>query len=172
MTIKNRDTLTIDPTGEREVLITRRFDAPRRLVYDAHTKPELVKRWLCPPGWQLAICEIDLRVGGRYRYVWQGDGTGQKMGMGGVYREIVAPARLVVTEKFDDAWYPGEAVNTTTFEESGGQTLLSLRLLYESPAARDLVLKSGMETGLSASYDQLEELVAAAGAANTNVSAP
>ena len=157
----HQETLKIGPTGEREVLITRRFDAPRRLVYDAHTKPELVQRWLRPPGWRLAVCEIDLRVGGSYRYVWQGDRDGQKMGVGGVYREIVAPERLVVTEKFDDAWYPGEAINTTTFEEKDGQTVLSLRLLYESQSVRDMVLKSGMETGLSASYEQLEELVSA-----------
>lgn len=168
---RNRETMTIGADGERDVLITRRFDAPRRLVYEAHTKPELLKRWLRPPGWQLAVCEIDLRVGGKYRYVWHAD-SGEKMGMGGVYREIVAPEKVVATERFDDAWYPGEAIVSNTFEDKGGWTLLSLRITYESAAARDVAMRSPMESGLAAGYDRLEEMLAAGGAAETNVSAP
>jgi len=171
MTARNRETLSIAAAGERDVLITRRFDAPRRLVYDAHTKPELLRRWLCPPGWRLAVCEIDLRVGGSYRYVWQSD-DGTSMGSGGVYQEIVAPEKIVASEKFDDAWYPGEAVTTHTFEERGGWTLLSLRIRYESEAARDGVIRSPMASGVAAGYDQLEEMLATDAAANANVSAP
>ena len=172
MKTRNRETMRVAADGERDVLITRRFDAPRRLVYEAHTKPELVKRWLRPPGWRLAVCEIDLRVDGRYLYVWRGDGDGKMMGVTGVYREIVAPEKIVATEKFDDAWYPGEAVTTHTFEERDGGTLLSLRITYESTAARDVVIRSPMESGLAAGYDQLEEMLAAGGAAHANVSVP
>jgi uncharacterized protein YndB with AHSA1/START domain len=164
--VRNRDTFRVAADGERDVLITRRFDAPRRLVYDAHTKPELLRRWLCPFGWQLTVCEIDLRVGGKYRYVWRSERDGATMGAGGVYREIVEPEKISATEKFDDAWYPGEAVVTHTFEDKGGWTLLSLRIRYESEAARDGVIRSPMEGGVSAGYDQLEELLGA------DVSAP
>ena len=102
---------------DREILIARDFNAPRQLVFDAFTKPELVRRWLLgPSGWTMPICEIDLRVGGAYRYVWHKEGVND-MGMGGVFREVVSPARIVTTEKFDESWYPGEALNTTVLVE-------------------------------------------------------
>jgi uncharacterized protein YndB with AHSA1/START domain len=144
--------------------MTRAFDAPRRLIFDAFTKPELVKQWLLgPPGWTMPVCEIDLRVGGVYRYVWRRDTDGSEMGMGGVYREIVAPERLVATEKFDQAWYPGEAVISTVFVEQGGKTTITQTVLYQSREARDAVLKSGMEKGVAASYDRLAELLVSLG---------
>src|SRR6058998_2613091 len=94
--------LQITTRGDRELVMTRAFAAPRRMVFDAFTKPELVRRWLLgPPGWSMPVCEIDLRVGGSYRYVWKHDRTGEEMGMGGVFREIVRPERLVATERFD-----------------------------------------------------------------------
>ena len=100
--------LKLTTRGDREIVMTRAFAAPRRLVFEAFTKPELLKRWLLgPDGWSMPVCEIDLRVGGRYRYVWRNDRDGTEMGMGGVYREIAVPERVVATEKFDDAWYPG-----------------------------------------------------------------
>src|SRR3989454_4488921 len=100
--------LQITTPSDREIAMTRVFDAPRSLVFDAFTKPELVKQWLLgPPGWSMPVCEIDLRVGGTYRYVWR-HANGNEMGMGGVYREIVAPERIVATQKFDEPWYPGE----------------------------------------------------------------
>ncbi|PYO76333.1 MAG: ATPase [Gemmatimonadetes bacterium] len=141
--------------------MTRVFNAPRRLVFDAHTKPELVKRWLLgPPGWSMPVCEIDLRVGGKYRYVWRSDSDGTEMGMGGVYREVLAPERIVTTERFDEAWYPGEGVGTLLLVERGGKTTLTNTMRYESRAARDGVLKSGMEKGVAESYDRLAELLA------------
>ena len=147
---------------DREVVMTRVFDAPRQLVFDALTKPALVKRWLLgPPGWSMPICEIDLRVGGKYRFVWRHDRNGTEMGMGGVYREIKAPERIVSTEKFDEAWYPGEAVGTLVLIERGGTTTLSNTMRYESREAREAVLKSGMEKGVAASYDRLADLLAA-----------
>jgi uncharacterized protein YndB with AHSA1/START domain len=160
-----RDTgaLKVAARGDRELVMTRVFAAPRTLVFDAFTKPELVKRWLLgPPGWSMPVCEIDLRVGGEYRYVWREDREGTEMGMGGVYREIVVPERLVATERFDQSWYPGEAVGTIVLAEQGGRTTLTQTLLYDSRAARDVVVKSPMETGVAASYDRLAELLASA----------
>lgn len=160
--MKNVGNLKIAARGDREIIMTRSFIAPRKLVFDAFTKPELVRRWLLgPPGWSMPVCEIDLRVGGEYRWVWKRDSDGAEMGMGGVYREIVVPERIVSTEKFDDAWYPGEGVGTIQLVEQGGTTLLTQTVLYESCEARDGVLKSPMESGVRASYDRLEELLAA-----------
>ncbi len=159
--MKNTGNLKLTTQGDREIVMTRAIDAPRRLVFGAFTKPELVKQWLLgPPGWSMPICEIDLRVGGVYRYVWRRDSDGSEMGMGGVYREIVSPERLVATEKFDQAWYPGESVSTTVFVEQGGKTTITQTVLYQSREARDAVLKSGMEKGVAASYDRLAELLA------------
>src|SRR5258708_23569127 len=158
--MKNTGTLKLTTPIDREIAMTRVFDAPRRLVFDAFTKPELVKHWLLgPPGWTMPVCEIDLRVGGAYRYVWRNT-NGKEMGMGGIYREIVPQERLVCTELFDDAWYPGESLVTTTLTERGGRTTLTSTMLYVSQEARDGVLKSGMERGVVASYDRLEELLA------------
>ena len=155
-----KNTLKVVGRGEREIVITRAFDAQRQLVWEAHTKPELVRRWLLgPPGWSMPVCEIDLRVGGRYRYVWRNqDGT--EMGMGGEYREIVAPERLVATERFDQPWYPGEALDSTVFTEHAGKTTVTMTILYESREARNGVLKSPMEAGMAAGYDRLEALLA------------
>jgi uncharacterized protein YndB with AHSA1/START domain len=159
--MKSAGTLQLTAPGEREIVMTRGFDAPRQLVFDAHTKPELIKRWLLgPPGWSMPVCEIDLRVGGTYRYVWRHDRNGNEMGMGGLYREIVAPERIVNTERFDEAWYPGEALNTLVLVEKGGRTTLTQTVRYESREARDAVLKSGMESGVAASYERLADLLA------------
>jgi uncharacterized protein YndB with AHSA1/START domain len=161
----NAGNLKLTTRGDREIVMTREFAAPRRLVYDAFTKPELVKQWLLgPPGWSMPVCEIDLRVGGAYRYVWR-HADGKEMGMGGVYREIVPHERILCTELFDEAWYPGESLITTTLVEQGGRTTLTTTILYVSREARDGVLKSGMERGVAASYDRLAELLVSSGAA-------
>jgi uncharacterized protein YndB with AHSA1/START domain len=163
--MKNAGTLKLTTRGDREIVLTRVFDAPRTLVFEAFTKPALVRRWLLgPPGWSMPVCEIDLRVGGAYRYVWRHTANGNEMGMGGIYREIVAPERLVATERFDEAWYPGEAVGTLVLVEQGGKTTLTQTILYESRETRDAVLKTPMEQGVAASYDRLAELVASLGA--------
>jgi len=154
------EALKLTTPSEREIAMTRVFDAPRKLVFDAHTKPDLVRQWLLgPPGWSMPVCEMDVRVGGKYRWVWWHDRDGTTMGMGGVYREIVKPERLVVTERFDEAWYPGEALNTLVLVEQGGRTTLTQTMRYESREARDAVLKSGMESGVKASYDRLADLL-------------
>ncbi len=150
---------------DREIVVEREFNAPRQLVFDAFTKPDLVRRWLLgPDGWSMPVCEIDLRVGGRYRYVWRKDSTGTEMGMGGVFREVTAPEKLVATEKFDDAWYAGEALDTTLFLELGEITKVKLTVLYESKEARETATRSGMERGMVAGYNRLEELLASFGA--------
>jgi uncharacterized protein YndB with AHSA1/START domain len=158
--VKNTRKLQVTTPSEREIAMTRVFDAPRSLVFDAWTKPELLKRWLgVRGGWTFAVCEVDLKVGGAYRFVWRGP-DGAEMGMGGVYREIVRPERLVATEKFDDPWYEGEALDTTVFVERGGQTTATTTVLYASKAVRDAVLKSPMERGVAESYDKLAEMLA------------
>src|SRR5215510_2912774 len=153
--------LTIAAHSDREVVMTRVFDAPRKLVFEAWTKPDLLKRWLLgPPGWSMVVCEIDLKVGGAYRFVWRRDNDGHERGVGGGYQEGVRPERLVATEKFDHAWYPGEALISTVLIEQGGKTVMTSTMLYESREARDGVLKSPMESGVAASYNRLAELLA------------
>ena len=157
--------LMITKAGDRDLVMTREFDAPRKLVYDAHTKPDLVRQWLLgPPGWTMPVCDMDVRVGGTYRWVWRKETDGSEMGMGGVYREVKAPERLVSTERFDEAWYPGESLNTLVLIEQGGRTTLTQTMRYESPAAREAVIKSGMEKGVEASYDRLADVLAASAA--------
>jgi uncharacterized protein YndB with AHSA1/START domain len=153
--------LKVQAAGEREIVMTRDLDAPIDMVWAAFTKPELLRRWLgVQGGWTWAVCEIDLRVGGTYRYVWRGpDGT--EMGMGGVYREVVPPRRVVSTERFDQAWYPGEAVGTLSLTESGGRTTVTHTVVYDTKEARDAVLKSPMEQGVAASYNTLEGILKA-----------
>jgi uncharacterized protein YndB with AHSA1/START domain len=152
--------LTVTTPDARAIQMTRVFEAPRDLVFDAYTKPELLKRWLTgPPGWSLAVCEIDLRVGGRYRYVWRGpDGAG--MGMGGTYREVMRPERIVATELFDEDWTGGETLGTVVFTEQGGKTTLTQTILYSSQEARDGALKTPMAEGMAYGYDRLAELLA------------
>jgi uncharacterized protein YndB with AHSA1/START domain len=153
-------TMQLATPSEKEIVVTRIFDAPRQLVFDAHTKPELLKRWLNgSPGWSLAVCEIDLRVGGKYRYVWHGP-KGEEMGMGGIHREVVPPERIVVTQLFDQDWTGGEVIGTLALTESNGQTTLTNTLVYSSKEARDAVLKTPMDIGMSIGYDQLETLLA------------
>jgi uncharacterized protein YndB with AHSA1/START domain len=154
-----KNTLKVEARGDREIVMTRSFDAPRKLVFDALTKPELLKRWFgVIGGWQLVECQVDLRVGGQYRYLWRGP-NGEQMGMRGVFREVVPPERIVNTEKFDEAWYPGEAVGTVTLVEKGGKTTLTTIVRYDSREAREAVLKSPMEQGAAAGYDVLDRFL-------------
>jgi uncharacterized protein YndB with AHSA1/START domain len=158
---KGAGKLKVSTPSDRELAMTRVFDAPRSMVFDAWTRPELLKRWLGVfGGWTFAVCEVDLRVGGKYRFVWRGK-DGNEMGMGGLYREIVRPERIVCTEKFDDPWYEGDAIDTTTFVERAGKTTMTTTVLYASKEIRDAVLKSPMESGVAKSYDKLAEVLAA-----------
>jgi uncharacterized protein YndB with AHSA1/START domain len=152
--------LKVTNAGDREVVITRDFDAPRHLVFDAWTKPEFCKRWLNgPDGWELAVCDIDLRPGGKLRYEWrQPDGT--RMGMSGVYREVIRPDRIVHTEIFDEDWTGGETLVTLVLTERGGKTTTTMTILYSSTQARDAALKTGMTDGMAMGYDRLDQILA------------
>jgi uncharacterized protein YndB with AHSA1/START domain len=159
--MKNNGSLTVTTPTDREVVLTRVFDAPRHLVFDAFTKPELLKRWFGPRGWSLVVCDVDLKVGGSFRFVLRGP-DGRDMGMRGVYREIAPPDRSVHMESFDD--FPGEAQVTTVLVERDGKTTLTATVLYPSQEVRDAVIQSGMEHGAAESYDKLAELLAAVAA--------
>jgi uncharacterized protein YndB with AHSA1/START domain len=151
--------LRVTTPSEREIAMTRVFDASRNLVFDAWTKPALVRRWLLgPPGWTMPVCEIDLRVGGAYRFEWLGqDGT--RMGMGGVYRDIVIPERIVNTQLFDVDWTGGETLGTLLFTEHAGKTTLTNSVLYSSREARDAALRTRMAEGVEAGYARLDEIL-------------
>ena len=153
--------LKVTTPSDREVVVTRVLNAPRAMVFDAHTKPELVQQWLLgPPGWTMPVCEIDLRVGGKYRYVWK-HADGRSMGMGGTFTEIVRPARIVATQLFDEDWTGGETIVSTEIVEKSGKSTLTTTVRYVSRAARDAALKTGMTTGMEAGYERLEELLQA-----------
>jgi uncharacterized protein YndB with AHSA1/START domain len=133
--------------SDEEVRVTRTFDAPRNLVFDAWTKPELLRRWLGSEADELIVCDVDLRVGGTYRFVWR-TREGGEMGLGGVYRDVVANERIVVTENFDppyDEMMGGAAVTTTVFEERDGKTTLTSTTRYRSRDARDGAIATGNE---------------------------
>jgi uncharacterized protein YndB with AHSA1/START domain len=161
----NNNTFRVTTPSDLEIATTHVFNAPRRLIFDALSEPKLVKQWLLgPPGWTLPVCEIDLRVGRAYRYVWR-HADGKEMGMGGVFREIIAPERIVNTERFEQPWYPGDALVTNVLVEQGGKTTLTLTLRFDTRETRDAVLKSGMERGVAVSYDRLEQLLTSQGSA-------
>lgn len=155
-----------------EIVMTRSFNAPRRLVWEAMTKPEFIRRWMfLPPGWTMIKCEEDPRVGGSFRWEWAGPDGKLAMAMGGVYREVVPPGeggaggRLVRTESFEMGCVPqmGEQHCTMVLTESGGKTLLTLNVKYPTKEARDGAIASGMEHGVSAGYDKLDAMLAAGG---------
>jgi uncharacterized protein YndB with AHSA1/START domain len=153
MTEANRDGATTFTTpSDREIVISRVFDAPRRLVWEAVTDPEHVPHWYGPRGWTLPVCEMDFRPGGAWRHICRGP-DGMQMGMRGVYQEIVPPERFVSTESFDD--FPGESLNTLTLTEEDGKTTITVTVLYPSKEVRDAVLASGMQEGASQTYDRL-----------------
>jgi uncharacterized protein YndB with AHSA1/START domain len=149
-----RHTTTFTTPSDREIVATRVFDAPRRLVWDAFTKPEHVSQWMLgPEGWTMPVCEIDLRPGGKWRWVWRmTDGT--EMEMTGVYREVAPPERLVNTENWGGEW--PETVNTIVFTEEGGRTRTVATVVYPSKEARDAAMKTGMEDGWGQSHERLD----------------
>jgi len=155
--MKNTGTLSVNLPSDHEIALTRVFKAPRHLVYDAFSKPEVLKRWFGPRGWSLVTCDIDARVGGSFRFVLRSP-DGRELGMRGTYRELSPPTRSVHTESFDD--YPGESQVTSVFTEHDGYTTLVATILYPTKEVRDAVIKTGMEQGAAESYDKLEEILA------------
>jgi uncharacterized protein YndB with AHSA1/START domain len=153
----NKVTVTLH--GDKEVLITREFDAPRHLIYKAWTTPDLVSRWWTARRGEMTICEIDLRVGGIWRYVMVTP-RGQEVAFHGEYREIVENERLVSTEVFEPM-PDAEALTTTTFTEIDGRTTLTILVAHSRQEHRDVHINSGMEAGLQDALDLLEEAVGA-----------
>ena len=155
---------TMDLEGDRAIVITRTFDAPPAIVFDAWTNAELVKRWWAPRslGVSMTGCQAEVRVGGAYRYVLRRD-TGEEMAFSGRYTEIAAPTRLVYTQVFEPMAHVGEAIVTVTFEAQPGdtgKTRLVSREVYPSKQARAGVIASGMEHGMRETMEQLEALLA------------
>jgi uncharacterized protein YndB with AHSA1/START domain len=152
--------LDVSTPSDREIHFVRRFKASRALVWDCHTKPELVSRWLLgPAGWTMPVCEMDVRVGGGFRWIWRHE-DGREMGIRGVYREVHRPERIVHTERFDEDWTGGETLVTTLFSEARGATTMNMTVLYRSKEARDNALKSGMTGGMEQSYARIDEIAA------------
>jgi uncharacterized protein YndB with AHSA1/START domain len=152
--------LKITAQGDREIVFIRDFAAPRPKVWRALTEPALIKKWLgAMPNWTFPVCEVDLRVGGTYRYEWKNVVDGMTMGMGGKFLEIQAPERLVATERFDEAWYPGEAIDTQVLTERNGRTTLTLTVQYDSKEARDGVMAGPATSGMESGYNIMEELL-------------
>lgn len=146
---------------EREIVIMRDFDAARKLVWDALSKPKFLKRWLFgPPGWEMVICEEEQRAGGSFHWGWRGP-NGEAMSMKGVYREVVPPSRVVRTESFEFGCAPqsGEQLATLELNEHGGKTKMTISVLYPSKEARDGAIASGMDQGMAAGYDRLDGLL-------------
>jgi len=154
----NSDTFQVTTPSDQEIRMTRLFDAPRRLVFEAMTKPEHVKQWWgrLGEGYSVPICEIDLRPGGAWRFVNRHP-KGEAV-FYGVYREIAAPDRLVFTEIYEP--FPdAESIVSSVFTEENGKTRMTVTVLYPSPEVRDMVIKTGMAKGAGISYDRLEDLV-------------
>ena len=151
--------------SDREVKVTRSFKAARPLVYRAFTEAALVQRWLLgPPGWSMPVCEMDVRVGGRYRWRWRSDKDASEFGFTGTFREVQPPSKLVHSEAFDPGSvggeYPGsEALVTVTFTESGDLTTVTSLIDFGSKEARDAAIATGMTDGMEQSYQLLDELL-------------
>ena len=156
-----RNETTVERTSDRELVVTRMFDGPAHIVFDAWTKPELLKRWWAPKSFGVSLfeCESDLRVGGTYRYAFGRDPKKPEV-FSGRYIEVSPPSRLVLTQVYERMRNAGEAVITVTFEESQGRTRLTLHQLFPSKEALDGAIASGMERGMRETLDQLDALVA------------
>lgn len=154
-------TIDVSTPSDHEVRVSRVFDAPRGLIFEAHTRPELVRRWLLgPPGWSMPVCDIDLREGGEYRYVWRSEADASEFGFQGRFREIQAPARVVHTERPDGMPEGGDAICTLLLtEDEGGRTTLTQTMWFPTRELRDQVIATGMTDGMAMSYDRLESMV-------------
>ncbi len=157
----NDTTKLLSLPSDLEVALTRSFNAPAQLVFECFTKPEHIALWLGRPGDTMPVCEVDLRVGGAWRYVWALR-EGGEMGTSGEFREIEAPNRIVTTEAFDEPFFEvmgAGTLNTTTLVEGDGRTTLTITVLYRSREARDTALQTGMEDGLGVGFERLAELL-------------
>jgi uncharacterized protein YndB with AHSA1/START domain len=160
---KHRRKCVVTLPNDRDVVVVRLFDAPRNLVFDALTKPELIKRWMLgPPGWSMPVCEMDVRPGGKYVWRWRSDDDGKEFGFAGEFREVVRPSRMVHVERFDPGdvgGEMGEALVTTELTEANGVTTQTMTIHYESKDVRDAALKTGMTDGMEMSYQKLDDVL-------------
>jgi len=152
------DTVKISTPTDREVTVERVFEAPRQNVFDALTKPELIKRWYGPEGWSLEVCEVDLKVEGKWRFVLR-QPEGKMIAQFGVYKEIAPPERLVNTESWED-WNPGETLVTIALTEENGKTTFTSTMLFPTQEVRDIILKSGLQDTVGPMYQKLSEALA------------
>lgn len=150
-------TTVISTPSDREVVLRRTFAAPRAVVFRALTEPELLKRWYGPSGWRLVVCEIDLRVGGEFRFVCERP-NGTRVGQRGAYRELSRPACIVHTEWWED-WNPGECLVTLELTEQAGVTQLTATTVFPSIEVRDTILESGMRRNAEELYARLDDLL-------------
>ena len=159
---KVKNTTSMELRADREIVISRAFDGPARIVFEAWTKPELVKRWWAPKSHcvELVSCDADVRVGGAYRYVLKQEGQ-DPFAFSGKYTEVTPHSRLVYTQIFEPMAHAGELIITVTFDERGGKTHLVSHELYPSEEAREAALAAGMEHGMRETMDQLDDLVRA-----------
>jgi len=150
--------------NDRDVVVVRAFNAPRNLVFDAWTKPELVQRWLLgPPGWTMPVCEMDVRPGGKFRWRWRSEENGAEFGFSGEFREVVRPSRIVHVERYDAGdvgGAMGEALVTSELTEKAGVTTYTMTIRYDSKESRDAAVKTGMTDGMEMSYQKLDDLLA------------
>jgi uncharacterized protein YndB with AHSA1/START domain len=160
------DKAQITLPSDREVKVTRTFKAPRALVFRAYTEPALVRRWMLgPPGWSMPVCDMDVRVGGSYRWKWKNDSDGAEFGFFGTFREVQPPSKIVHTERYDPGTLPeaypneGEAIITTTFTEEDGITTMTALMDFGSKDIRDAALKTGMTDGMEQSYQLLDQVL-------------
>jgi uncharacterized protein YndB with AHSA1/START domain len=151
--------LTVTTPSDKEIRMTRVFDAPRDLVFEAHTSCEHMSNWWGPRKYEFASCELDFRPGGKWRIVHKSPGDEEDHGFRGEFREIVRPERIVWTFEYEGA--PGQiAVETMTLEEQNGKTTITANSVYDSVEDRDGMLNSGMETGAAETYERLDEYLA------------
>jgi uncharacterized protein YndB with AHSA1/START domain len=148
-----------EPESQREVTITRVFDAPARLLFEAYSKPEHIKRWFGPKGWPVTLCEMDFRVGGKFRFAMTGPSGKQNTPFGGEYLEIVPNEKIVYDNGFETKG-AGRMIVTVTFDEKDGKTTLTIHTLFQSVAMRNSHMSRGFEQGTNSGLDQLADLVA------------
>jgi uncharacterized protein YndB with AHSA1/START domain len=151
--------LTITTPGDRDIVVVRQFDAPRDLVFLCYSRPELLRRWYGMPDWTTFVCDIDFRVGGKYR-IGQRSPDGYELASQGVYTVIVEPERIDQTEYYDDDWTKGGSVNSLIFTEKDGRTTTTLTVTYSSPEARAAAVATPMADGMEIGFKRLDAVLA------------
>ena len=160
MNAEQSQTFEVTTPNDREIVMTRTFNADRARVFRAFTEPELIRRWLLgPDGVSMPLCEVDLRPGGRFHYRWRHDESGWERGLIGTFRDVEAPARIVYREDHDEEGNEGDATVTTTFVEHNGVTTVTMSMCFDSRELRDKAMESGQVEGTRMCFDRLADVV-------------